>query len=96
MVNLGDVSLAPPGTYFRSKGEDVNYFWHMFDQVLVRRGLLGSLANDGVSIVTRIGNVDLLTKLGRPNSVVASDHLPIVCKLGKIQEAPNVIEEFVG
>jgi hypothetical protein len=93
---FGDAGPAPPGTYFRNKGEDVNYFWHMFDQVLVRPALLDSLPNDGVSIVSRVGDMDLLKKSGRPNSEVASDHLPIVCKLSEIQETTNVIEEFVG
>ena len=55
-----------------------------------------SLSDDSVSIVRRIGDLELLDKRGRPNSAVASDHLPIVCKLSEIQEATNVIEEFVG
>ncbi len=93
---LGDGGPAPPGTYFHNNSSDVNYFWNMFDQVLVRPALLDSLPNDSVSIVTRIGDMDLLTDRGRPNSTVASDHLPIVCKLSEIQETANVIEEFVG
>jgi hypothetical protein len=93
---FGDAGPAPPGTYFRNKGEDVNYFWNMFDQVLVRPALLGSLSDDSVSVVTRIGETTLLTDRGRPNSVVASDHLPIICTLSEIQETANVIEEFVG
>jgi len=93
---FGDAGAAPPGTYFYRDGSDVNYFWNMFDQVLVRPSLLGSLPNDSVNIVTRIGDMDLLTDRGRPNSRVASDHLPIVCKLSEIQETANVIEESVG
>jgi hypothetical protein len=89
---FGDAGPAPPGTYFYSSGAEVNYFWHMFDQVLVRPSLLDSLSNDSVSIVTRIGEMDLLTDRGRPNSTVASDHLPIVCQLSEIQETANVIE----
>jgi hypothetical protein len=93
---LGDANPSPPGTCFYNSSSDVNYFWNMFDQVLVRPALLGSLSNDSVSIVTRIGDMDLLTDRGRPNSLVASDHLPIVCKLSEIQETANVIEEFMG
>jgi hypothetical protein len=93
---FGDAGPEPPGTYFRNKGEDVNYFWNMFDQVLVRPALLGSLSTDSVSIVTRVGDLALLTARGRPNSMVGSDHLPIICKLSEIQETANVIEEFVG
>jgi hypothetical protein len=93
---FGDAGPSPPGTYFYSSGSDVSYFWNMFDQVLVRPALLDSLSSDGVSIVSRVGDVDLLKKSGRPNSEVASDHLPIVCKLSEIQETANGIEEPVG
>jgi hypothetical protein len=93
---FGDVGPSPPGTYFYPDGSDVRYFWHMFDQVLVRPALLNSISDESVSIVSRVGGVDLLTKRGRPDTAVASDHLPIICRLSKIQETTNVIEEFVG
>jgi hypothetical protein len=93
---FGDAGPSPPGTYFYNSGSDVNYFWHMFDQVLVRPALLGSLSNDSVGIVSRIGDVALHTDRGRPNSAAASDHLPIICKLNEIQETANVIEESLG
>jgi hypothetical protein len=58
--------------------------------------LLDSLSNDSVSILSNVGDMALLSALGRPDSRVASDHLPIVCKLSEIQETANGIEEFVG
>jgi endonuclease/exonuclease/phosphatase family protein len=50
---LGDVGPSPPGTYFYSSGSEVNYFWNMFDQVLIRPTLLDSFSgsqqeSDGV------------------------------------------------
>ena len=63
----------------------------MFFYNPLRPALLDSLPNDSVSIVSRIGDMALLTKRGRPNSVVASDHLPIVCTLSEIQETANVV-----
>jgi hypothetical protein len=33
---LGDRADGPPGTYYYAAGGHVRYFWHMFDQVLVR------------------------------------------------------------
>jgi hypothetical protein len=62
----------------------------------VGAALLDSLSNDSVSIVSRIGDMDLLKESGRPNSKLASDHLPTVCELSEIQETANVIEESVG
>jgi hypothetical protein len=83
---LGDGGAFPPGTYFYNSGTEVNYFWNMFDQVLVRPELLDSLATDSVSIVTEIQGATLLTDIGRPNRYDSSDHLPIVCRLSEIQE----------
>lgn len=93
---FGDADSSPPGTYFRADGVHVSYFWHMFDQVLVRPSLLGSLDDGGVNIVVELGGQSLLTDRGRPNRAVASDHLPVVCRLSEIQEAENVVAESVG
>jgi endonuclease/exonuclease/phosphatase family metal-dependent hydrolase len=93
---FGGGGSAPPGTYFYNSGSDVNYFWNMFDQVLVRPALLDSISDESVSIVSRVGGVDLLTKRGRPNSAVASDHLPVICNLSEIQETANGIKESLG
>jgi hypothetical protein len=87
---LGDVGSSPPGTYFYNSGTEVNYFWNMFDQVLVRPTLLDSLSTDSVGIVTEIQGETLLTDSGRPNRNDSSDHLPIVCRLSEIQERVNV------
>ncbi len=37
---LGDCSPGPPGTYYYRRGEEVRYFWNMFDQVMVRPALI--------------------------------------------------------
>ncbi|HYL74879.1 MAG TPA: endonuclease/exonuclease/phosphatase family protein [Bryobacteraceae bacterium] len=88
---LGDNGPSPPGTYFYNSGSEVNYFWNVFDQVLVRPALLESLSTDSVSVVTHIRGTELLTDLGRPNSGENSDHLPIVCRLSDVQEIANVL-----
>lgn len=86
---LGDSGPSPPGTYFYNSGGEVNYFWNVFDQVLVRPALLDSLSNDGVKIITELQGHTLLTDLGRPNRETSSDHLPIVCRLSEIREPAN-------
>ncbi len=93
---FGDAGGSPPGTYFRNDGLHVSYFWHMFDQVLLRPTLLGSLDHDGVDIVTEVGGQSLLTDRGRPDDKVASDHLPVICRLNVIQEGENVIAKSLG
>jgi hypothetical protein len=78
---LGDASSGPPGTYYRSGSEHGDYFWHMFDQVLLRPGLLSLFNNDNLKVIDSDGEVSFLTKDGTPNKKIASDHLPILLRL---------------
>jgi len=75
--HFGDVGGRPAGTHFYEKSEHVNYFWHVFDQVLLRPGLLDGFSDD-VQILTKAGNTSLLDQHGRPDHENASDHLPIM------------------
>jgi hypothetical protein len=86
---LGDAGSEPPGTYFYNSGTAVNYFWHMFDQVLLRPQLVNCLASDGIKIVTEIEGQTLLSEYGRPDLKRISDHLPVICRLGEIEETVN-------
>jgi hypothetical protein len=83
---FGDQGSSPPGTYYRPSGAAVSYFWHIFDQVLIRPSLLRSLEKDGIRIVTEVSGASLLNKNGRPNASSYSDHLPLVCRLSLIEE----------
>lgn len=75
---FGDALDGPPGTYYYSRAEPVNYFWNIFDQVLLRPSLLGRFENNRLRILDSDGASSLLTTQGLPDSVGASDHLPIV------------------
>ena len=75
--HFGDKNATPPGTYFYDNSAEVNFFWHMFDQVLVRPDLLSGFSFDGLEIVTSIRTTSLLLPNGRPNRRLISDHLPI-------------------
>jgi len=77
---FGDVGNRPSGTYYYEKAEHVNYFWHIFDQVLLRPGLLSGFS-DEVRILTMAGDTPLLDRNGRPDAENASDHLPILFSL---------------
>ena len=79
---LGDYSPGPPGTYYhRGESGQVTYFWHMFDQVLVRPELLPMFDNASLRVIDADGIVSLLTKNGTPDIHVGSDHLPILFRL---------------
>jgi hypothetical protein len=76
---LGDRTPGPPGTYYRSSSESVNYFWNTYDQVLVRPVLMTHLSD--VRILDTDGTESLLTPRGVPDDVNGSDHLPILFRL---------------
>lgn len=75
---FGDVGGEPPGTYYYRSSEPAAYFWHVFDQILVRPDLMDYLPADCVRIITSDGSSSLLTARGLPARRLASDHLPIM------------------
>lgn len=77
---LGDASNGPPGSYYYPQSELVTYFWHMFDQVLLRPDVLPMFQNDTLKIIDRVGELSLLNKNGIPDKKI-SDHLPILFQL---------------
>lgn len=86
---LGDRKNRPSGTYYYSNSAHVSYFWHTFDQVLLRPSLLKHYNDNGVKVITRIGGTTLRSKKGRPNKSF-SDHFPILLNLTIRSEAKNV------
>jgi len=77
----GDQSPGPPGTYYYSRSEQVEFFWNMFDQVLIRPDLLEFFSNDDLRILDCDGTRSLLTQEGVPDARHASDHLPLLFTL---------------
>lgn len=71
----GDESDGPPGTYFRSDSEEVCYFWHAFDQVLVRPDLVPLLPMRSLRVINKVHDFSLASERGTPR---ASDHFPIL------------------
>jgi exonuclease III len=77
----GEHPAGPPGTYYYDSATAVNYYWHMFDQVLIRPGLLDYFRDESLEILTKAGSDNLLTELGTPDKKKGSDHLPIIFSL---------------
>jgi hypothetical protein len=78
---FGDTTEGPPGTFYRSASSFVEYFWHMFDQVLVRPELLGSFDIATLRILTECRATKFIRPSGVPNASRLSDHLPLVFEL---------------
>lgn len=76
---FGDRTPGPAGTYFHSSAEPSGHFWNMFDQVLLRPGLMDRLHE--LRIVEGDGQELLVTDRGRPRASDASDHLPLLIRL---------------
>lgn len=66
---------APASYFYASEGHRA-YFWHMFDQVLIRPALLPQFVETRTALVTRTCHGSLLTPGGRPIKEI-SDHLPL-------------------
>lgn len=77
---LGDGSDGPPGSYYYWQSEQVAYFWHIYDQVLLRPDVLPMFQNDKLRIIDRVGDISLLNKNGIPDKKI-SDHLPVLFQL---------------
>ena len=77
---LGDETPGPPGTHYIRLGRPLEYFWNMYDQVLIRPDLLQYFQKNPC-VVVEIGGEPLLSKSGLPNEKIGSDHLPLFFQL---------------
>lgn len=66
----------PYATYYYSNSDAVNYYWHMFDQVIIRPRLIPAFFEESLSIIIETENHKLL-KGGKPDMESYSDHLPL-------------------
>lgn len=74
-------SNKPPyGTYYYNNSNYENYYWYLFDQVIVRPGLINSFQEDSLRIITDISDKTLLKNEYSPDEAY-SDHLPIIFEI---------------
>lgn len=79
--HFGDRPPSPPGSYYRRGSGQTEYFWHFFDQVLLRPDLLDYFTDDDIEVLTRIGERSLVNRHGIPDSGKGSDHLSLFLEL---------------
>ena len=77
---LGD-NNETPGSYYYNSSEQINYYWGLFDQVLVRPQLLQNFNTNDVKVLSSDGSQSLLNSNSIPNKNIYSDHLPILFSL---------------
>ncbi len=76
---FGDRTPGPAGTYYHGTSRPDAPSWHLFDQVLLRPGLMDQLKR--LEVVAHDGQETLLTDRGHPRYSQASDHLPLFFEL---------------
>ncbi len=78
---LGDLGRGEvSGTFYYNSARPINHHWYLFDQLLLRPGLLDCFVDKSLAIITKIGDINLLTKQSLINRKI-SDHLPILFEL---------------
>ena len=79
---FGDSSRGDaPGTIYYDHSEHFQYFWNIFDQVLIRPQLIPLFDMAELKIVAQGRNYNLMTNKGRIDANTYSDHLPIKFKI---------------
>lgn len=69
----GDVN----GTTYYNLAKPINYFWNIFDQVLIRPELIPYLDEEKLEIITKLGTERSLLTRNKTVDTSISDHLPI-------------------
>lgn len=64
-----------PGTYYYNSGDIVNYYWNIFDQVLISYKMIKFFDDDTLEIIKNVGNYSLIKNSKIDNEI--SDHLPV-------------------
>jgi hypothetical protein len=76
--HFGDAGCETAGSYFYDASEHVNYYWNLFDQVLLRPELAERFDPNRLMVVKSTGSRSLVRPDGRPDQSAGSDHLPLV------------------
>lgn len=72
---FGDFETIP-GTYYYNNSEDLNYYWNIFDQVLVSHELVYFFNDKSLDIIKKIDKTNLIKNNKIDKKI--SDHLPII------------------
>ena len=78
---FGDLNEGPPRTYYYDDSSQANYYWNIFDQILVRPELLEDYEIEDVKVIDTIFETSLVNASGKPVSTIGADHLPVIVRL---------------
>ena len=81
---FGDRTPGPPGTFHLASSKPLNYFWNIYDQVLLRPSLIDRFT--GPFITDHDGVESLVHPSGVPDRSNCSDHLPLLFSINLNKE----------
>lgn len=83
-IKLGDVEFdgkrfkkRPSGSFFSKASSDIEYYWYLFDQVILRYDLSPYFNFHEFKYLTTIDDISLVNDDLTPNDKEYSDHLPL-------------------
>lgn len=81
-IRDGKVVQKPSGSYFLENSNDINYYWYVLDQVILRKELIKNFCFESFKYITGDkSDNDFLNDNLSPNDKKYSDHLPITFHL---------------
>jgi hypothetical protein len=84
---LGDQSPGSPGTFhFDASAKPEGYFWHTFDQMLIRPAVLEHFDGE-FGAIGAIGGEPILRQGSTRGTITMSDHLPVFVRLNLSMES---------
>jgi exonuclease III len=78
---FGDLTPGPSGTHYYRHSGHYAFFWHIYDQVLIRPDLISRFDMNSLEIVTSDGKNSFMKSDGTIDSKRFSDHLPLYFKI---------------
>lgn len=72
-----EFSIRPGGTFYYDNSSDLNYYWYIFDQVIMRKEIIKHFSFKDFKIIRGLTQNSEFIKNNIPNGEVYSDHLPL-------------------
>lgn len=77
---IGDLNEIN-STYFYDSGGAIDFYYHIYDQVIISADMLEFYDKDGLKIITKTSTHRIVDEYNKPNKEKYSDHLPIVFRI---------------
>lgn len=81
---MGNHDMETLGTYYyRNTNHTLD--WNTFDQILVRPQMLDVFDINNIEVITKLGEIHLISSNSLPLKASYSDHLPLYCEIRSVR-----------